>query len=98
MEKIMKLFNKIIIIPTLLFGALLANDAKNGEDLYHFSDCTSCHNSANFNEKNRKAKNFKELHKSVEACRYSTGADWFDEDRDDVVHYLNQKYYNYEKK
>ncbi len=91
----MKPLNKITILLMISFGFLDAKDAKNGEDLYYFSDCTNCHNPSNFSEENRKAKNYKELHRSVDGCRYSTNVNWFDKERDDVVHYLNTKYYKF---
>lgn len=91
----MKLITKIIILLLISIEAISAKDAKNGEDIYYFSDCANCHNSSDFSIKNRNAKNYIELKKSVNACRYSTNVDWFDDEYNDVVHYLNTKYYKY---
>ncbi|QFR50263.1 cytochrome c [Sulfurimonas lithotrophica] len=73
-----------------------AYDVQNGKDLFDSSGCMECHTNEHFKSKNRKAKNYKQLFQNVEACRQSTGADWFDEDRDDVVHYLNKEFYKYD--
>jgi len=91
----MKLLNKITAFLLIFFGALFAKDADHGEELYNFSNCTSCHDPSHFTNEKRKAKNYKQLIQSVDACRYSTNVDWFDEDRDDVVHYLNKEYYKF---
>jgi len=89
---------KITISIITLFAysfSLCAYDATNGKEMYNEAKCAECHIPAHFTSKKRKATNYKKLQKSVESCRYSTNADWFDEDRDDVVHYLNKEYYKY---
>lgn len=85
---------KSLFIFTLLCSSLLS-DAKHGQELYDEAKCARCHNSSDFTKKDRRSKTYKELKKSVEACRFSTNADWFDEDRDDVVHFLNKEYYKF---
>ena len=93
--------NKLHILKIVLllsFTSLLAYDADNGHELYNEAKCSECHENSHFTDKNRKAKNYKELSNSVEACRYGTNADWFDEDRDDVIHYLNKEFYKYKVK
>ena len=94
----MKIINIFAFISLFVHAALPAYDAENGKELYNSSKCTQCHDSTHFTSKERKVTNYKKLVKSVEACRYGTNADWFDEDRDDVVYYLNKEYYKYKIK
>jgi len=94
----MKNINKLLFILLISFECSFAYDAKNGKDMYVSSKCYECHDSSHFNSEDRKAKNYKQLHNRVEQCRYRTNADWFDEDRDDVVHYLNKEFYKYKEK
>ncbi|MCW8837650.1 MAG: c-type cytochrome [Thiovulaceae bacterium] len=91
MKKINKKIYFIFLFPLLLS----AYDAERGKKLYFSAKCNKCHDSTSFTNKNRKVKNYKQLTNQVEACRYSTNADWFDSDRDDVVHYLNKEFYKF---
>jgi hypothetical protein len=77
------------------FIYLFAYDAQHAKDMYDTAKCSECHDSSHYTSQDRKVQNYKQLHKQVDACRYSTNADWFDEDRDDVVKYLNDKYYEF---
>ena len=94
----MTTINKFAIAFLASSLPLYALDANHGKELYNSSDCYRCHTPNEFKSENRKAKNYKQLFQNVEACRYSTGADWFDDERDDVVHYLNKKFYKFDIK
>ncbi len=88
---------KSILIFTLFFTSLFSN-AERGQELYNQAKCYECHDPSEFTSKQRRAKNYKQLIKNVEACRFKTNADWFDEDKDDVVDFLNKAYYKYDIK
>jgi hypothetical protein len=92
----MKALNKLILF-LISFDSVFAYDAQNGKELYISTKCYECHEASHFLSEYRKAKNFEQLHNRVEDCRYRSNADWFDEDRDDVVHYLNTEYYKYKR-
>lgn len=94
----MKNVNKLFFLLPISFECTFAYDTQNGKDMYNVSKCYECHESSHFTSEYRKAKNFNQLFNRVEDCRYRTNADWFDEDRDDVVHYLNNEYYKYDTK
>ncbi|WP_373071239.1 hypothetical protein [Sulfurimonas sp.] len=94
----MKSINKLFFLLPISFECTFAYDLQNGNDMYNYSKCYECHESSHFTHEDRKAKNFQQLHNRVEDCRYKTNAEWFDEDRDDVVHYLNYEYYKFDIK
>ncbi len=41
---------------------------------------------------------YKKLHKAVDACRFANDAEWFDDESEVVVEYLNDKYYKFKVK
>jgi len=94
----MKNINKLLFLLPLFFESAFAYDTKNGEKMYISAKCYECHDLSSFSTKDRKAKNYKQLFDRVEQCRYGTNADWFNADRDDVVHYLNKEFYKYDHK
>jgi len=86
--------NMILILPFSIIN-LSAYDEKHAKELYKTANCSACHDPSHYTNENRKVKNYKELSKQVDACRYSNNVGWFDEDRDDVVKYLNDTYYKF---
>ena len=78
-----------------LASRLFAADIENGADL-HFEDCTGCHQEEVYTRDNRVVQNLKRLGQQVRFCKDTVGAQWFDEDVEDVTAYLNQTYYRFE--
>ncbi len=74
---------------------LAAADIENGEEL-HFEDCTGCHQEEVYTRQNRVVGSLERLGRQVRFCRDAVGAQWFDEDVDDVIAYLNATYYHFE--
>lgn len=88
-----------ICLPALAFltGSNVAlADAEAGKIL-HDTHCTKCHGTEVYTRKNRVVKNPEGLKKQVSRCQLSVGANWFDEDVDNVVDYLNSSFYKFEK-
>ena len=91
-------------IKTLLLGLtlisfsclLVAADLDEGQSMYE-EDCTKCHNSSVFIRKDRNVNNLKSLKKQVHRCVTSQGYSWFDEDEENVVAYLSETFYKFEK-
>ncbi len=74
---------------------LAAADIENGEEL-HFEDCTGCHLEEVYTRENRVVGSLERLGQQVRFCKNSVGAQWFDEDVEDVIAYLNQAYYRFD--
>ena len=61
----------------------------------HTEHCYKCHTETVYTRDNRFVKSLSALGKQVVRCKDNTGAPWFDEDTDAVVHFLNEKYYKF---
>jgi len=87
----------LTISITLMLSTLLSAQDENGAELFNDAKCMRCHSSAHFKPKEEKVSSFPKLQKSVNACALNTNTAWFDEETKEVVHYLNNKYYKFEK-
>ena len=88
---------KIPIALMLTAGFIVSADAAdldNGDDL-HMTDCTGCHDSTVYTRENRRVQNLPRLGKQVRFCRDNLGIAWFDDEVEDVIHYLDQTYYHF---
>jgi hypothetical protein len=74
--------------------SLAAADIENGDDL-HFENCTGCHDSTAYTRDNRVVRSLPRLGAQVRFCRDNLGLTWFDDEVDDVMGYLNEKYYHF---
>lgn len=86
---------KAIIYTSLIFlsSLLYAADVENGKELFDEAKCMECHNKGDFKYNEKKVKDMKILHQKVEACAINNDAGWFDDETEDVVHYLNKEHY-----
>jgi len=64
-------------------------------DKMHTEHCYKCHTDTVYTRDDRFVKSLNALSKQVVRCKDNTGAPWFDEDTDAVVHFLNEKYYKF---
>ena len=85
----------VFLAGLLLSSRLAAADIENGEEL-HFDDCTGCHLDEVYTRANRVVGSLERLGQQVRFCKDTVGAQWFDEDVEDVIEYLNQSYYRFE--
>ena len=74
---------------------LMAANIENGAEL-HFDDCTGCHQEEVYTRENRVVGSLEHLGRQVRFCRDAVGAQWFDDDVEDVIAYLNRTYYRFE--
>ena len=89
----MRLF--IVFAFTVAFPASVnAADIGNGSKL-HSENCTTCHDSTAYTRENRKVQSLPMLQTQVGFCKDNLGLTWFDEEVDDAVNFLNQKYYHF---
>lgn len=92
----MKTLLSLCLAATLAGTAGLAQaaDVAGGKTL-HADNCTSCHDDGVYTRKDRKVTSLDGLGKQVRRCELTLGLQWFDDDVDDVVGYLNETYYKF---
>jgi mono/diheme cytochrome c family protein len=69
-------------------------DPKNGEKL-HGAQCTGCHGSEVYTRADRRVDSLDALGTQVRFCINNVDVQWFDDETDDVIAYLNQSYYRF---
>lgn len=86
-------------IALALSGPAPAADLAHGQTL-HEANCIACHSSMTnghpsslYTRADRRVTSLEGLQKQVRRCELSLDLTWFDEDIDDVVAYLNDKFY-----
>lgn len=86
-----------LLLSTVLLTTTLLADTTNGKDLFDEANCLSCHKYSHFKYRKDKVNNYKKLHKTVSQCAYNNKVQWFDDELDDVVKYLNKDFYHFKK-
>ena len=71
-----------------------AQAIKHGQEIVQ-KDCTRCHGDEVYSRPDRRVTSLAALGKQVRRCKDNIGIQLFDEDVDDVVKYLNSKYYKF---
>jgi cytochrome c2 len=71
-----------------------AADSQHGAEL-HNANCMHCHSAAVYERDKRIVTDREKLNSQVRRCSLSLEVQWFDEDIEDVVAYLNEKYYKF---
>ncbi|WP_018872666.1 cytochrome c [Thioalkalivibrio sp. ALJ16] len=84
-------------------NAALADDIRAGQEL-HGDNCISCHadmvggdGSGLYTRENRMVGSHDELVAQVNNCNVNLGTNWFDDEVDAVVAYLNAEYYQFDE-
>lgn len=83
-----------LVITAFSLASANAADLDNGDEL-HFDNCTGCHDSSVYTRADRRVKSLERLGAQVRFCKDNLGLTWFDDEVEDVVHYLNKNYYHY---
>lgn len=85
----------LIFIVLMVFSPLaLSLDRNHGEEL-HMEKCTGCHGSGIYTRKNRLVTSLPKLGTQVRFCRDNLGIIWFDNEVNNVIHYLNTDFYKF---
>ena len=91
----------ILAMPLLISTQLYAVDISRGKDL-HDGNCTQCHislmgsdGSGIYTRENRRIHSLDALNKQVHRCKDSLGTSWPEDQIQDVVGFLNKKYYKF---
>ncbi len=94
---------KIMTLLVLIAGgfSVHATEQMNKDELFkhgntvHNQHCNKCHTDEVYTRDNRFVKSLDALTKQVVRCKNNTGAPWYEQDTDAVVHFLNEKYYKF---
>lgn len=82
---------------TVSAGAAYAQgNADNGKELFNKSQCMKCHGAEIYTRPERKVKDLESLGRQVRMCDSQLSVNWFDDEINDVVAYLNREYYKFE--
>ena len=92
----MKLILTLTASIALGLGLSTANaaDASKGEKL-HNAKCMGCHDTRQYTRPNRIVHTLDDLHARVQFCDSASGANFSMEDIEDVVAFLNEKFYKF---
>jgi hypothetical protein len=83
----------LALLLSLIFTLpVVAADSANGKIL-HVEQCLRCHGSELYVRDERRVKSLDALNHQVGVCISQLGIAWFDEEKADVVQYLNDHYY-----
>ena len=85
----------LLILSSLLISTASANDTALGQRLFASSKCLECHSAEVFTRPDRKVKNWQQLEQKVRQCDANLSTNWFDDEIQAVVQYLNSTYYKF---
>ena len=85
----------LLLTALLTAGNYALADAERGQQL-HDKHCMKCHDTAVYTRENRRVTSQDALAKQVKRCELNLGLQWFDNDVNDVVQFLNQSFYKFE--
>ncbi|MDH5191591.1 MAG: cytochrome c [Gammaproteobacteria bacterium] len=98
------MLKKLLVMLFTLISLNAVADEKSSLDeakALHDQNCTSCHKSMNGDSKSfytridRKIDSLPKLKARVEMCKNNLGLQWFDEEVDAVVNYINSNFYKF---
>jgi len=84
------------ITATAHADSVLFGNAAHGKQLVK-AHCSSCHGSEVYTRPNHMVNDSSALAKRVRMCSHNTGANFNDKQVTDVVKYLNDQFYHFEK-
>ncbi|RUM91807.1 MAG: hypothetical protein DSZ27_05455 [Thiomicrospira sp.] len=99
-ETPMKLVHKTVLTTILCSPLTVLAEVHPGKVLHDEANCMKCHSSLGYNKPNLKKmapNNYQDLQKAVAYCDQNLNVGWFDEEREEVVDYLNKTYYQFSK-
>lgn len=94
MKSILLFIFTLVLLTLGLTTKSLAANIENGDEL-HMENCSRCHDSSVYTRPNKRVKTLPKLGTQVRFCRDNLGITWFDDEVDDVVHYLNKNFYHF---
>ena len=96
MKRILLTLVLIFSAQNLLADSMLLGDAKKGEAI-HSAHCVACHTSTIYTRPNRTVKTLGGLVGRVNGCSSNLGLKLSNDQINDLVKYLNDNYYKFER-
>ncbi|KUJ75334.1 hypothetical protein AVO42_08355 [Thiomicrospira sp. XS5] len=97
---LMKQARNTLLVGILVSPMLAHADVHPGKTLHDDANCMKCHADLGYNQPNltkMKPENYVDLQKAVAYCDSNLNVGWFDDEREEVVDYLNETYYHFPK-
>lgn len=89
------------LMTGLLLTPIMAHaEAHPGKTLHDDANCMKCHAELGYNKETlvkMSPENYADLQKAVAYCDSNLNVGWFDDEREQVVDYLNVTYYKFPK-
>lgn len=100
MKKTSRQIMGLVILGVMLLGPGLATSDQTAPDgkALHDARCLACHGTEVYTREDRKIGSLSALGTQVRRCTHATGVQWFDDETDAVIDYLNRSYYKFEGK
>ena len=76
----------------------LSENAAAGKVLFDEAECLKCHGTEVFTRSDHKVKDLTKLAGQVSMCQQNLGIEWFPEDSEQVITYLNEAFYQFPEK
>jgi cytochrome c553 len=89
------LLSLLSLLAVNVHAAALPGDAAEGKRL-HDASCTGCHDTAVYSRKNHAVRSLEGLGKQVENCTHMAQKEFTSTERQNIVKYLNDKFYRFE--
>ena len=92
----MRTLIKALVTTTVVAGShgALAVDANHGKSLQQ-ENCMSCHDDTIYTREDRRVSSMDALRSQVQRCDANLNLQWFPEDVDAVIEYLNTSFYQF---
>lgn len=85
-----------LILCSVMIAASSAVFADTGRGkTLHDENCMKCHDTGVYTREDRFIRDRAALDKQVQRCQLNVGAQWFDEDTEAVVQYLDESFYKF---
>lgn len=88
---VLTMLGALLLGPGIAMGAEQAPDGKALLD----ARCQACHGTEVYTRANRKVNSLAALRAQVRRCTQATGVQWFDDETDAVIEYLNKNFYKF---
>ena len=89
----------ILCVFVTMFLSLSAHGAVPGDGIegkrLHEASCTGCHASSVYTRKDHRVRSLEALKEQVENCTHMAQKEFSEEERQDVVKYLNEQFYKF---
>lgn len=87
-------FASLTILLAQGAAAALPGDSAEGKRL-HDASCTGCHDAGLYTRKNRVVRSLDALKQQVEGCGHMANKNFSADDRQNIVKYLNDRFYQF---